>query len=238
MNWKKAAAYNTAIRINRHTAEYSYVSAINDYLCQHHAATPLETTIAYPGLPTPQNQLAVPISDGDHVLGVVYVESEEQHCFDFNDEDAVVCLATTTAQMIRTLQNGPIANGGSSPSERAPDSPICAAQAPLTVRYYPQTHSVFINHDYLIKGVAGAILWRLLQRYQAEQRQRFTNRELRLDKTLKLPEVDDNLETRLILLRKRLAERTDCIAIVPAGRGCFDLRVSQNIDLLTVNSAD
>lgn len=44
-----------------------------------------------------------------------------------------------------------------------------------------------------------------------------------MDKTLQLPEFKDNLETRLILLRKRLEAKNHGITLEPAGRGKFKL---------------
>ena len=43
---------------------------------------------------------------------------------------------------------------------------------------------VFFNDDYVIKGVAGAILWRLIRTWVDTGRQDFSNRELRLDTSL------------------------------------------------------
>jgi len=104
--------------------------------------------------------------------------------------------------------------------------------AQVTVHHHPPTHSVFIDQDYLIKGVAGAILWRLLRCWQQEGRQDFSNRELRLDASLGLPDVADNLEARLILLQRRLAERASPMQIVKTGRGCFRLEVRAALNLV------
>ena len=55
---------------------------------------------------------------------------------------------------------------------------------------------------------------------------------MRLDKHLNLPDIDDNLEARLILLQRRLAEKSSALAIVKTGRGRFRLQVNQPVQLL------
>ncbi|WP_028310545.1 GAF domain-containing protein [Derxia gummosa] len=101
-----------------------------------------------------------------------------------------------------------------------PDAPL------LVLRHHAPTDSVFLGADYLIKGVAGAILMRLVETWQAEGRCEFTNRELRVDPRLRLPDITDNLEARLILLQRRLAERDGGIRIEKTGRGRFRLVVA------------
>ena len=102
---------------------------------------------------------------------------------------------------------------------------------PLAVRYFAVDHSVFIDNDYLIKGVAGSILWTLLNEHATNGRRDFCNRELRHDPRLPLPDFCDNLETRLILLQRRLAERCPAIALEKTGRGRFRLNVGRPLQL-------
>ena len=75
-------------------------------------------------------------------------------------------------------------------------------------------------------------MWKLLRIYESEQRAQFTNREIRLDQALQLPDIKDNLEARLILLRRRLAEKSDVFRLVPEGRGRFRLDVQRPLVLL------
>jgi adenylate cyclase len=106
----------------------------------------------------------------------------------------------------------------------------------VQVRYYPSDDSIFIGGDYVIKGVAGRVLWRLLRSYSDEKRVEFTNKEIRLDPNLELPDIKDNLEARLILLRRRLDERSDFFRIQNTGRGRFRLDVQQPFELREVSA--
>jgi hypothetical protein len=106
--------------------------------------------------------------------------------------------------------------------------------APAVVRRFEENDSVFVDGDYLIKGVAGAIFWTLVSDYVGAGRSRFTNRELRLDPRIRLPDLSDNLEARLILLQKRLVERGACVRIEKTGRGQFRLAVNRPLQLETV----
>jgi hypothetical protein len=97
---------------------------------------------------------------------------------------------------------------------------------------------VFLDNDYLIKGVAGAILWRLLSVHAETGRTDFSLRELRVDPALRLPAHADNLDARLILLRRRLEERKACIQLQKSGRGRVSLSVPKGLTLEEAGASD
>lgn len=219
-----AAEVRTPIRINFMAQEYTYGQAIRDHLAQAGRQDELETEIPFPGLAAPHSQLAVPLLAGGRLVGVLHVESPEPLRFDYGDEDALVSLATLLAHATRALQQAAECDA----EDARPDSATGPLPGvPLPVRYYAANGSVFLGEDYLIKGVAGTIFWRLLELREAEGRSEFTNRELRLDPALRLPDIDDNLEARLILLQRRLAERDAGVSIEKTGRGRFRLVVKR-----------
>jgi hypothetical protein len=122
------------------------------------------------------------------------------------------------------------------PTER---SAACAEPSPnpLRVRYYAADGSVFFDDEYVIKSLPGRLLFKLLQAKRDEGRDEFTKKELRLDPALQLPAVRDNLDTRLILLRRRLAERFPCVQLEPVGRGRFKLLIARPFELVAVTAS-
>ncbi|WP_243325089.1 GAF domain-containing protein [Geothrix sp. SG200] len=223
-----AARERTPIRISHVTSEYAYGLAMREGAERQGMGDLLETEIPFPGLVSPGSQLAVPIPGAHEPLGVLFVESPTEMRFTHAEEDALVALATQVGGLFRLflaeLELGDEAQPGVAREPR-PQGP------PLRVRHYAANDSVFLGDDYLIKGVAGNILWTLLQDHQALGRTHFSNRELRADPRVRLPDQSDNLEARLVLLHRRLAEREACVRLEKTGRGRFRLLVARPLEL-------
>jgi adenylate cyclase len=228
-----AARERTPIRIGHMTSEYGYGRAIRRHIEQRGMGVILENEIPLPGLPESRSQLAVPIFAFGRLLGVLFVESSEDLRFGYDDEDALVALAAQLGIAIHALQQL------SDTSEESPtreSAPTAVAGAPLQVRHYAEDDTIFFGDEYLIKGVAGNILWTLLCDYSKKKRASFTNRELRLDPRIHLPDIGDNLEARLVLLRRRLAERSGDIHIDKTARGRFSLAVTRPLELVQIRA--
>ena len=224
-----AAEQRVPIRITHMTAEYSYSRAIRDSVEREGMGGSLETAIPLPGLQESRSQMAVPITAGADILGVLYAESPQDMRFNYDEEDALVAIAAQLGTAIHALQEASETQETSPPP--VPAGPAVSGRT-ATVRHYPVDDSIFIDEDYLIKGVAGAIFWKLLRDYNRDQRTDFSNKELRLDSTLGLPDITDNLEARLILLQRRLLERRAPHRIEKTGRGRFRLEVSRPFTLV------
>ena len=225
-----AARERTPVRIQHMATAYLYSSTIRNSLQASAPDFAPEVDIPYPGLSTPHSQLAVPIVSAGRLLGVVFVESPHDMQFGFEDEDVLVAMAGHLGAAIDLMQTTP------EPQEAAVAEPPApqALGAPLQIRHYPANDSIFIGDDYLIKGVAGAIFWKLVRNYTEQGRTAFTNRELRLDADLGLPDVTDNLEARLLLLQRRLKEHGPLVRIEKTGRGRFQLVVQRPLELQEV----
>ena len=99
--------------------------------------------------------------------------------------------------------------------------------------YYAADECIMVDGDYLIRNVPGQDSLAAAERARGDGRREFTNRELRLDKSLNLPEWKDNLESRLLLLRRRLEQKCPQIGLVSSGRGRFSLDVRCELVLTT-----
>ena len=187
--------------------------------------------IPLPGLSDPSSGVAVPAMALGELIGVLAVESEDPVAFGPADEAVLAVVASIVANAIEVER----ARERAADVAAAPGGTVSPpAPSPTTqVRFFPVDGSTFVDGDYLIKGVAGRILWALLGHHAREGRAEFTNREVRLDPALELPEFRDNFESRLILLKRRLDERAAPIRIEKTGRGRFRLVVDAPLELVS-----
>jgi hypothetical protein len=187
--------------------------------------------VPMPSLSEARSVAAVPLLAQGEVSGVLYLESREQGAFGPHDERLLRILGAHLASVLRALDPAGIPEAGDA---AAGSVAVAAGGERLAVTYYQADDSVFVGDEYVVKGVPGRILWKLLREHAAGGRDEFTNRELRLDEQLGLPPGNDNLEARLLVLRKRLAGGAYGIALERAGRGRLRLSVSAPLELSEV----
>ncbi len=218
------------IRIGFMTSEYGYGRTIRRSVEADGQGDSLETAIPLPGLPEAGSQMAIPVTAFDRLLGVLYMENVADLHFGYDDEDALVAFA---AQLGLAMHHHQQAEEQDEDAPATENPAVQVAGPPLRVRHFAATDSVFLDDDYLIKGVAGAILWTLLSDFVERRRTSFTNKGLRVDPRIRLPGVSDNLEARLVLLQRRLEERAAGIHLAKAGRGRFSLAVDRPLQLIS-----
>jgi len=226
-----AAQARIPIRISHATSEFGYGRAMRE-AAERRGVAGLEHEIPFPGLPESQSQIAVPILAGERLLGVLFAESAAPGRFGYDEEDGFMVLASHVGAVAALLEDEP-----ASPARDEAHAGRAAAApqgAPLRLRRYAENDSVFVDEEYLIKGVAGAILWRLLRAHLEDGRSDHTNRELRLDPSIRLPDLSENLEARLILLARRLEERCPALRIEKTGRGRFRFHVLRPVALAEI----
>jgi hypothetical protein len=232
-----AAARGIPLRTTNFARERVLSRAVREELTRIGDAGRLAREIPLPGLANAKSQLAIPLEARGEVLGVLCLQSDEAGRFLARDESRLQLLARHLAVSMIAVGFA----GGAEPAAAPASSsvPAAAQHAPgmapdgagITVRYFPSDDSVFIDDAYLIKGVPGRIFQKLLQLHLEQHRQEFTNKEIRHDPSLKLPEFQDNLEARLILLRRRLEERTNVIRLDHVGRGRLRLSIGRPVRL-------
>ncbi|HEY0788537.1 MAG TPA: GAF domain-containing protein [Thermoanaerobaculia bacterium] len=227
-----AAQQRRIFRITGLDAGLRYGRAIRREVLAKGEGAPAE--IPLPGLCDAQSALVMPLHAGPRLVGVLAAESRDPLGFGEWHEAYLEVIGNQIALGIDRMLQKAAEEVEAVPEPRIPVR--AAAPAPgrptRTFVYFRNDDCVFVDGEYLIRNVPGRILWKLLGEWQREGRTSFTNRELRLDETLGLPKVKDNLESRLILLRRRLKEKCGDVQIVPTARGRFSLSIEAPIELL------
>ena len=207
-----------------------YAKAVRDRVEAMGHTEAISREIPLPGLPDAASQIAVPLLSRGRLIGVLAFESKDPLAFLARENTLLTTigshLATAIDQLSRDMDDAPTER---TKTAAAPASRPTAARRFM---FYPKDDTICVDGDYLIRSVPAKILWRLLKQYRDEGRIEFTNRELRMDSWLGLPELKDNLETRLILLRRRLELKCPDVRLVPRGRGRFALETDAKIDLV------
>ncbi|HEU4522854.1 MAG TPA: GAF domain-containing protein [Thermoanaerobaculia bacterium] len=214
------------LRISNLEAEFRYGRAVRREVIEERGDARPE--IPLPGLRDAESALIIPLRAGDRLVGVLACEDSDPLRFHEWHEAYVEVIGNQIALGLDRMLDD------QDDVEVQPfATPVVTRDGVRrTLTYYRNDDCVFLDGEYLIRNVPGRILWKLLREWQREGRTEFTNRELRLDPDLGLPPLKDNLESRLILLRKRLEEKCEAVRIVTSGRGRFTLAVSTPVDLV------
>jgi hypothetical protein len=189
----------------------------------------LRPEIPLPGLAEARSHMAIPLLCADRLLGVLAVESHDPLAFAPWHEAFLEVLA---GQAAASIAHAMMHDEADASAAAAPVAPVALqSRRAREFDFYPADDCVFVDGEYLIRNVPGRLLWKLLRCHVAGRRAEFSNRELRLDRSLGLPAIRDNLESRLILLRKRLAQKCPDVRMVPTRRGHFRLEVDCELRL-------
>lgn len=189
--------------------------------------TNMRRRVAVPGLPNALSQIAVPIIVSGRVKGVFFAESAARMAFSVEDEAALSIISEQFGLLWGISSKMNSADRATTTAD-IKEGPLGALTEAV---YYDHDHSVFINGEYVIKGVAGKLLYYMLRQRELTGKSQFCNRELRRESSFNLPRLKDNLETRLLLLRRRLEEKNLSIYLQHSGRGEVTLQVKDEFSL-------
>ena len=223
-----AARDRQVLRFSSLDADLTYGRAIRREAASDHSCP----DIPPPGLPDARSVLAIPLTVGSRLIGVLSAEDPNPMRFGEWHEAYLQIIGNQIALGIdrMTAIDADLDASPARPAHEAKSDGTGKKKRTLT--YYWKDDAIFVDGGYLIRNIPARILWKLLDESQRTGRREFTNREVRLDESLGLPPVKDNFESRLILLRHRLQDKCPDVQIVPTGRGRFALHTDAAIEMV------
>jgi hypothetical protein len=190
--------------------------------------------IPLPGLANPESQLGLPLLVRGELVGVLCLESTVPYRFHEEDKATIELLGSYLAIAMQNIQLQERTADAPPADMKVPTPAPQAAVRPRREVVYDRTDEcVLVDGEFLIRGLPARILWRLLSARETTGRVEFANRDLRLDPSIGLPDRKDNLESRLLMLRRRLQQKVPEMRIVPHGRGRFAFELSCDVTLTT-----
>ncbi|SEM52558.1 adenylate cyclase [Gemmobacter aquatilis] len=223
-----AAATRCAVRLNDLSRSKRMVGAVRA------ACAPGDDAIPLPALPEAQSQIAIPLIWHNSLIGVLFAESRQRLAFSAEAVGAAKIIAFQVAAALSAADQPGEAEALAEPQLAAAEH--AQPGAPVILTHHSHDDSVFLNGHYVTRGVAGRLLIVMAQELLRSGRTEFTNMELRRMQDLKLPDFKDNLETRLLLLRRRLDEREMPLRLRRVGRGRVRLEATTGIRLASADA--
>ena len=224
------------VRIACVSSDLRYGRAIRAEYQQSSVAVAVAAEVPLPRLADAESQMAIPLLVQDRLVGVLALEARSSLTFSQWHEAFLQVLANQIAAgMDRMLDQARDDDPG--PPDRPSARSLAISERKRSFIYYRNDDCVFVDGEYLIRNVPAKILWKILRNYETNGRTEYSNRELRLDPSLGLPAFKDNLESRLILLRKRLEQKCSDVRIVPTRRGRFAIEIDCTLELVERETA-
>jgi adenylate cyclase len=232
-----AARDRQVLRFDMLDSDLAYGRAIRREAASDHDCV----DIKLPGLPDARSVLAIPLTVGDRLVGVLSAEDRDPMRFGEWHEAYLqivgnqIALGIDRMTSVEADAEGVEGGRGERRGGRGEGQRVkapAATKKKRTLTYYRKDEAIFVDGEYLIRNIPARILWKLLDESQRTGRTEFTNREVRLDESLGLPPVKDNFESRLILLRHRLQEKCPDVQIISTGRGRFALQTDAAIEMV------
>ena len=193
--------------------------------------------IPLPGLPDARSALVIPLVVRDHLVGVLAAESRDPMAFDEWHEAYLEVLGNQIALGLERMLE-PARRGRGGADDRRAARLASPTGRRTAVRLLPQRRLRLRRRRVPDPQRARPHPVEACSAARARGPQRASpTASCGSTESLGLPAFRDNLESRLVLLRRRLEQKCPDVRLVSTGRGRFDLVVAGQVELEERDSA-